>query len=669
VVEWNRPQDPTDVRPLSGRAPAIDHPTAAFVEEAARRAMDVLGEDLVGAYLHGSGARGGFVPGHSDIDILIVVRRRLPRRLKEELGRALTPPNLVPPPGGLECLVLTRTIAQRPPVAPRLELRVVVEEDHVTTRIPRSGSRDLLIDLEAARIHGISVIGPEPGDMFSSVPSRYLIEALIEDTLADAPDDYHVLNACRTLQYLEEGVTTSKLGAASWARGRLGIDDLIAAALDRHAGRTDRPLDDAQVQALTERVRDALESRLGSPFRIGLGEVAGAIGDIGILVPVGGALILVNGLQASPVLLFTGLLVLLSGLVFRIPFPVQPLVALSALALGARLSPDVIHAGGLELGAALLLISVGGIASALARVFTEPVIRSLQFGAGALLVMTAVDLLIDPPAPFRGVDPSPWPVLLAVPAFVAASIAARRGYRATSLVLLVAGTAVGLLLARAHLPPPSLRLPDLAVPSLSAFGTAFVMLVIPQLPLSVGNGVVETANTARRRFGWLARRVTPRSVSLTSGLGNLAAGLGGGMPLGHGASGVDSHVRMGARTAGMNLVLGTALVAVGLFFAPDVPGLLRIIPGWALSAFLAYAGVRYAMQVARLRGFPLALAVLAGGAGAALSNLAITAAVAIVAHHAGRRIRGGLRPRPGPGEQAGGPGPARHAERPGHPSG
>jgi sulfate permease, SulP family len=675
VVGRNRPrgtsgsEGPTDVRPLSGRAPAIDQPTAEYIEEVARRAKDLLGDDLVGAYLHGSGARGGFVQGHSDIDILLVVRRHLPRAMKEQLGRALTPPELPSPAGGLECHVLALSTVRRPSVAPRAELRVAVEDGTVLVRMPRSGIRDLLFHMGDAGEVGIAMLGPEPSRVFSPIPRRFLLEAMIEDTLWDAPAEYHVLNACRTWRYLEEGQLHSKLEGAEWARGRLGFDDLIDAAVERHAGRTDRPLDQGQVEALVGKVRAKLEAALGSPFRVGLGEVAGAIGDIGILVPLGGALILVNGLQASPVLLFTGLLVLLSGLVFRIPFPVQPLVALSALAVGERLSPGVIHAGGLEIGAALLLISVDGIAAALARIFTEPVIRSLQFGAGVLLVMTAVDLLIDPPAPFGGVDPSPWPVLLAVPAFVAASMAARRGYRSSALVLTVAGTAAGLLVAGTHLPSPSLRLPDLAVPSPSAFGTAFVMLVIPQLPLSVGNGVVETANLTRRRFGWLARRVTPRSVSLTSGLGNLAAGLGGGMPLGHGASGVDAHVRMGARTAGMNLVLGITLVALGLFFAPDVPGLLRIIPGWALAAFLAYAGVRYAMQVARLRGFPLALAVIAGGAGAALSNLAITAAVAIAAYHAGRRVRAGLRPRPGPGGPAGGTGPARRVGRPGHPSG
>ena len=47
-----------------------------------------LGEDLVGAYLHGSAVSGGMVRS-SDIDLLAVTRRRLPieqrRRLTSEL--------------------------------------------------------------------------------------------------------------------------------------------------------------------------------------------------------------------------------------------------------------------------------------------------------------------------------------------------------------------------------------------------------------------------------------------------------------------------------------------------------------------------------------------------------------------------------------------------------
>jgi sulfate permease, SulP family len=372
-------------------------------------------------------------------------------------------------------------------------------------------------------------------------------------------------------------------------------------------------------------------------FRVGLGEATGAVADLGVLVPLAAALILVNGLDPGAVLLGAGLLVLAAGLVFGVPFPVQPLKALTAVAVAERLSPDVIHAAGLEIGAFLLLLSIGRVADLLARLFTLPVVRALQLGVGILLVIAAVRLVLDPPAVFRGTPPSPWPALLAAAVFVAVSWTARRGRHEIALGILAAGVAAAWLAARPELGGPSLRLPHLGLPPAGAFGAAFVLLVIPQLPLTFGNAVVAVNDLAHRYFGPAAARVTPTAVCLSCGLGNLVSGVIGGMPMCHGAGGLTAHVRLGARRAGMNLVLGGALVVLGAFFASQAPVILGLLPVWALAGFLAYAGLRHALLVADLRGGALVLALLTGALGAALGNLAVTAGAALLVEH-GRRL-------------------------------
>src|SRR5438093_7367268 len=98
-------------------------------------------------------------------------------------------------------------------------------------------------------------------------------------------------------------------------------------------------------------------------FRVGLGEASGSVADLGVLVPLAAALILVNHLDAGAVLLGAGLLVVASGLFFRIPFPVQPLKALTAVAVAEQLAPGVIHAAGLEIAAFLVLLSIKGVAA------------------------------------------------------------------------------------------------------------------------------------------------------------------------------------------------------------------------------------------------------------------------------------------------------------------
>src|SRR5687767_10011815 len=109
-------------------------------------------------------------------------------------------------------------------------------------------------------------------------------------------------------------------------------------------------------------------------------DLTGAVADLGVMVPLAAALILVNGLDASAVFIGAGVLVVASGAYFRIPFPVQPLKALTAVAVAQELAPGVIHAAGLEIAAFLLLMSVRGVADVVCRAFTKPVVRALQLG-------------------------------------------------------------------------------------------------------------------------------------------------------------------------------------------------------------------------------------------------------------------------------------------------
>jgi hypothetical protein len=385
-------------------------------------------------------------------------------------------------------------------------------------------------------------------------------------------------------------------------------------------------------------VRTAPATERAAPFRIGLGEAAGAVADLGVMVPLATALILVNGLDAGAVLICAGLLVVAAGVAFRIPFPVQPLKALTAVAVAQQLSPDVVHAAGLEIAAVLLLLSVRHVADVVARVFTKPVVRALQLGVGVLLVITSLKLVADPPDVFAATPSAPWPWFLMIAAFAGVVVAARTRHYWLALGVLAAGATAAATAASPSVGGPSLALPSLETPDAAAFATAFVLLVIPQLPLTFGNAVVAVNDLAHEYLGPPASRVTPASVCLSAGIGNAVSGLLGGLPMCHGAGGLTAHVRLGARTAGMNLLLGAAFLTLGLFFAPHVPVLLGLLPVWGLAAFLAYAGLRHASLVADLRGADLVVALVAGTLGAWVGNLAVTAGLALLVVHAGRHL-------------------------------
>jgi sulfate permease, SulP family len=370
-----------------------------------------------------------------------------------------------------------------------------------------------------------------------------------------------------------------------------------------------------------------------APFRVGSGEVAGAVADLGVLVPLATALILVNGLDAGSVFVCAGLLVLASGLLFRIPFPVQPLKALTAVAVAQQLSPDVIHAAGLEIAAVLVLLSIHHVADIVARVFTKPVVRALQLGVGILLVITSFKLVLAPPEVFAATPAAPWPWILMIAAFAGVIAAARTRHYWLALGVLTAGTVAAVTAVNPHIGGPSFSLPAIQIPAAGAFATAFFLLVVPQLPLTFGNAVVAMNDLAHEYLGPAASRVSPSRVCLSAGVGNAISGVLGGMPMCHGAGGLTAHVRLGARTAGMNVMLAGSLLIIGLFFATQVPVILGLLPIWGLAAFLAYAGLRHAWLVSDLRGADLFLAIVAGVLGAWVGNLALTAALALIVVH------------------------------------
>src|SRR5215469_6682092 len=68
----------------------------------------LLGDDLVGIYLHGSLAMGCFNPDASDVDFLVVTKTKLPPEKRKELAQAMIRLSAHAPRKGLEMSVITQ---------------------------------------------------------------------------------------------------------------------------------------------------------------------------------------------------------------------------------------------------------------------------------------------------------------------------------------------------------------------------------------------------------------------------------------------------------------------------------------------------------------------------------------------------------------------------------
>ena len=357
-------------------------------------------------------------------------------------------------------------------------------------------------------------------------------------------------------------------------------------------------------------------------------EVAGAVADLGVLVPIVVALILVNGLSASAVLLPAGLLYVAAGWFYRLPIPVQPLKAFGVIAIAQGLGADVIAAGSLLMALVFIPLGLSGLLDRAAAIFPKPLVRGVQLSVGILLIRLAWGLVVEPPRQFA--DAGAPTALLVAGALVAG--AAAYVWRARGITVVLVGIALVWVVARAELPmtlgPSELRL---HTPSASDFATAAVVLVVPQLPLTFANSCIATADAARGYFGAAAARVTAGRLAVSLGLGNVLAGLLGGMPVCHGAGGLTAHRSFGARTGRAPIFLGTILVVLALVAGQVTGGALAGFPVWILAALLGVAGVLHIQLLRDLRGRTEWVFAIAVGVLGALVNLAVALAVGLIA--------------------------------------
>jgi hypothetical protein len=362
-------------------------------------------------------------------------------------------------------------------------------------------------------------------------------------------------------------------------------------------------------------------------LQFGQGELAGAIADLGVLVPIAVALIVQNGLSASAVLLPAGLLYVAAGLYYRLPVPVQPLKAFGAIAITQGLGANEIAAGALLMGGVFVVLGLSGWLDRVAKIFPVPIIRGIQLAVGLLFCKLAWTLTTAPPAAFTDhTEPTWWLATGALVVILAGLAMPRRAVALVLFVLILIAVALG-----AHGPlafgPSAIRWPEL---SMEAFATAAVVLVVPQLPLTFANSCLATADAARTYFGAAAARVQPGRLALSLGAANLLAGSISGMPVCHGAGGMTAHHGFGARTGGTPIILGTALLFLALVLGASLTTLLTSFPIPILAGLLAIAGLLHIALLKDLRKpahWALAIAV---GVTGLLVNLAVALAAALL---------------------------------------
>nr|WP_322785971.1 putative sulfate/molybdate transporter [Pseudodesulfovibrio piezophilus] len=380
-------------------------------------------------------------------------------------------------------------------------------------------------------------------------------------------------------------------------------------------------------------------------------EWAGSVGDLGTLLPLAFAMIMINGLSATGLFLTIGLMYVLGGMYYRVPVAVQPMKVVAAYAIGQSLSPDVITASGLIVAVFLLFLGATHLVDFVARIVPKTVIRGVQMATGILLLSKGAKMVVgtsDFQVMHGGTEPflnsqsfmgMPMSLILGILFFLVTLFLLNSRRFPAGLVVVVSGVLVGSLLGAwqelagvqigFHLP----RFLPFGFPSGGDFSFALLVLVLPQIPMTMGNAVIGNRDLSFEYFGRESRRVTDRALCMSMGLANLFSVMVGGMPVCHGAGGLAAHYRFGARTSGSNMIIGGGFILLALLYGPGAANVLHLLPMGVLGALLFFSGAQLTLAIMDMSSRSDLFVVVLMLAITLISNLAWAFGVGICLYH------------------------------------
>ena len=344
-------------------------------------------------------------------------------------------------------------------------------------------------------------------------------------------------------------------------------------------------------------------------------ELAGSLGDLGTLLPIAIAMVLFNGLNPLGLFLSIGVFYILSGVYFGVTVPVQPMKVIGAYAIATAVSPSQILAASLLMGVFLLVVGVTGAIEIIRRWTPRSVIRGVQLSTGALLTASGVKFVIgtsafqalhkaaEPYLSLQSVGPLPVGLVIGVAGGLMTLLLLDNKRFPAGLMVVAGGFAIGLALnaggglvfGRLALHMPQIL--PFGLPATADFSFALLVLVLPQLPMTLGNAVLAYTDLSKVYFDDGSARVTNRSVCVSMALANFFSFCVGGMPLCHGAGGLAAHYRFGARTAGSNVIIGVIFVVLAVVLGENIVDFFNLLPMAILGVLLIFAGLQLALTV------------------------------------------------------------------------
>jgi MFS superfamily sulfate permease-like transporter len=364
--------------------------------------------------------------------------------------------------------------------------------------------------------------------------------------------------------------------------------------------------------------RPKFQLRFGD-FEFNLRELAGSMGDFGTLFPLAIGYFAVNKMDPSGLLVMLGIANIVTGLVYRLPMPLQPMKVLAVVAIAQKWPTPRIYASGVATGVIWLILSFTGLIQKLAAITPRSIVRGIQIALGIMLAIEGFKMIS-----------TGW--ILGAISIAIVLVLRTNKYAPAAIVLMVMG--IGIMSFNGEL-SGGLK-PGFTIPSITLFKPidlwdGLVLAGFAQLPLTATNAVIATSALLKDYFP--SKPVSEKKLALNMGIMNVTLPFFGGMPMCHGAGGLAGQYFFGARTGGTNIIEGIIEISLGLFLAGSIATLFALFPMSIIGSMMFLAGIQLTKFITDIRRNELIIMALTAGV-SLLANMAVGFVVAMVAYHA-----------------------------------
>lgn len=210
-------------------------PYQNMLDEFVNITQQIMEEKLTGIYLHGSMAMGCFNPKKSDIDLIVIVEDCISDTQKMQFMEQVVRLNEQAPAKGLEISVVKREYCN-PFIYPTpfelhfspMHLQWFYDDPQGYIENMKGVDIDLAAHFSIINHYGIVLYGEPVDAVFATVPRKDYIDSIcadIENAAEDIINDpvYIILNLCRVLAFLKEGLYLSKEEGGKWAVEHLNL--------------------------------------------------------------------------------------------------------------------------------------------------------------------------------------------------------------------------------------------------------------------------------------------------------------------------------------------------------------------------------------------------------------------------------------------------------------